>query len=114
MNTTLLASETKCFTIRVLGRIEGVSIMLSFILMFLFSIWLIAYGLIALFKKDWIWKIRSFSAGLEGKGDLKRDEVHTEKINRMGNTMAIISLVLGIIGFVMNIATLIIFLNPQM
>lgn len=86
--------------------------MFSFILMFLFSIWLITYGLIALFKKDWIWKIRSFSAGLEGKSDLKRDEAQTGKINRIGNMMAIIALILGIIGFVMNLITMMIYLNP--
>lgn len=87
--------------------------MFSFVLMFFFSIWLIAYGLIALFKKDWIWKLRSFSAGLEGKSNLKRDEAHTERINRMGNMMAIIALILGIIGFAMNLITLMIYLNPE-
>lgn len=86
--------------------------MFNFILMFFFSIWLIAYGYIALFKKEWIWKLRSFSARLEGKDGLKRDDEHIAKINRMGNLMAILSLILGLIGFVMNLITLIIYLNP--
>jgi hypothetical protein len=87
--------------------------MFSFILMFLFSVLLIFYGFVGLFKKDWIWRLRSFSARLEGKDELKRSEEHTMKINRMGNMMAIAALLLGSLGFVMNLITLIIYLNPD-
>jgi hypothetical protein len=81
--------------------------------MFLFSVLLMAYGFIALFKKEWIWKLRSFSARLEGRDNFKRDEEHTAKINHMGNMMAIAALILGFIAFVMNIATVWIMLNPN-
>lgn len=81
--------------------------------MLFFSVVLIAYGFIALFKKDWIWKIRAFSARLEGKEVAKRDDEDIAKINRMGNMMAIAALILGLISFVMNIMTLVILLNPQ-
>lgn len=87
--------------------------MFSFILMFSFSIILMAYGFVALFKRDWIWKVRVFSARLEGKGDLKRDEISSARINRMVNVMAVAALILGIISFVMNVATLVIYLTPE-
>lgn len=82
--------------------------MTQFIIMFAFSFYLIGYGLIALFKKDWIWKLRNFSARVEGKDKIKRDETDVAKIDRMGNVMAIIALVLGITGVVMNIMLMVI------
>jgi hypothetical protein len=77
--------------------------MMIYISMFVFSLYLIAYGWIALFKKDWIWKLRDFSARIERKEKLKRDTEHTARIERMGNAMALLSLVLGITGFIMNV-----------
>lgn len=82
--------------------------MIIYLSMFVFSLYLIAYGLIALFKKEWIWKLREFSAWIEGKEKLKRDTEHTARIDRMGNQLAVVSLLLGVTGFVMNVMLLVI------
>jgi hypothetical protein len=82
---------------------RSIALMTQYLLMFAFSLYLISYGLIALFKKEWIWKLREFSARVERKDKFKRDEDHIGKIDRMGNIMAIIALTLGVIGFVMNV-----------
>ena len=76
--------------------------MLQNMIMIGFSIFLVAYGLIVLFKKDWIWKVREFSARIEGKGQSKRD--NASNINTMGNIMAVFALILGILGIAMNVA----------
>lgn len=76
--------------------------MLQFMIMIGFSVILVAYGLIALFKKDWIWKVREFSARLEGKGQSKRDA--GSNLDTMGNIMGVFALVLGILGIIMNVA----------
>lgn len=87
--------------------------MSGFILMIGFSLLSMAYGFVALFKKDWLWKLRGFSASVEGKGGKKRDEDSIAQMNRMGNVMGIIALILGAIGFFMSIATLYIYLQTQ-
>jgi hypothetical protein len=87
--------------------------MLSFILMLGFSVYLMAYGFIALFKKDFLWKLRSFSAKVEGKSGEKRDEATVANMNRMGNMMGIAALVLGAIGFVLALAAMVIYMQSQ-
>ena len=79
--------------------------MLQNILMIAFCIILVAYGLVALFKKDWIWKVREFSARLEGKGNIKREE--GTSIETMGNAMAIAALLMGLVGIATNVAMLV-------
>jgi hypothetical protein len=74
-------------------------------IMFAMSLLLIAYGVVALFKKDWIWRVREFSARIEGKENLKRDEY--QSINQLGNGMAVISLIAGVTLFAMNIAMMV-------
>ena len=69
------------------------------------SILLIAYGFIALFKKDWIWKVREFSARLEGKGHLKRDG--SGSVNILGNLMGVLAILLGMLGLVTNVGMLV-------
>ena len=66
-----------------------------------FSIYLIAYGSIALFKKDWIQKFRSRFGQSAGDGKTKNDDT------LKGNWLAVVSLVLGIISLLMNIAMII-------
>ena len=74
-------------------------------IMFAMSLLLIAYGVVALFKKDWIWRVREFSARIEGKENLKRDEY--QSIHQLGNGMAVISLIAGVTLFAMNIAMMV-------
>ena len=87
--------------------------MLSFILMIGFSIYLMAYGFIALFKRDLLWKIRNFSARVEGKGSEKRDAENMENLNRMSKIMGTLALVLGAVGFIMSLAVMFIYLQAQ-
>jgi hypothetical protein len=87
--------------------------MLSFILMIGFSVYLMAYGFIALFKKDFLWKLRGFSAKIEGKSGEKRDEVTVAKMNRMGNIMGTLALILGAIGFLLSLAAMVIYMQAQ-
>ena len=87
--------------------------MASFILMIVISLGSMTYGFVALFKKDWLWKLRGFSASVEGKSGQKRDEESIAQMNRMGNLMGIIALILGAIGFFMSIATLYIYMQTQ-
>lgn len=79
---------------------------MSQFIMLLFCLYLVAYGYMALFKKEWIWKVRNFSARLEGKGKVKPDE-RAQSVNKMGNILGALALILGIIGVVMNIALLV-------
>lgn len=79
--------------------------MLQFIIMISLSLLLIAYGFIALFKKDWIWKVREFSARLEGKGHLKREGTSTVDI--LGNMMGILAILLGLLGLITNVGMLV-------
>lgn len=85
--------------------------MLSFILMIAFSLYLAGYGFIALFKKDWLLKIRAMSARLEGK-NLKNEELIADG-STARTAMAIIALVLGIIGLVMSVMTIVVFMQAQ-
>lgn len=87
--------------------------MLGYILMIGFSVYLMAYGFIALFKKDLLWKIRGFSAKIEGKSGEKRDEETTAKMNRMGNIMGGLALILGALGFILSVATMVIYMQAQ-
>jgi hypothetical protein len=89
------------------------AIMLSFIVMIGFSVYLMAYGFIALFKKDLLWKIRGFSAKIEGKAGEKRDEETTANLNRMGNIMGTLALILGIVGFIVSLAAIVIYMQAQ-
>lgn len=75
--------------------------MLNYVFIIALCVLLIVYGWAALFKKDLIWKLRSWSARLEGK-DLKRDDRVTS-VNRMGNLMGGLALLLGIVGLVLNV-----------
>jgi hypothetical protein len=87
--------------------------MLGFILMLVFSLGSMAYGFVALFRKDLLWKLRGFSASVEGKGGTKRDEETMEQMNRMGNVMGTIALLLGMIGFIMSLAVMYIYFQMQ-
>ena len=79
--------------------------MLQFVFMISLSVLLIAYGFIAIFKKDWIWKVREFSARLEGKGNLKREG--TSNVNMLGNIMGVLAILLGALGLVTNVGMLV-------
>jgi hypothetical protein len=87
--------------------------MASFILMMVFSLGSMAYGFVALFKKDWLWKLRGFSASVEGKGGVKRDEDRVASMNRIGNVMGVIALLLGAAGFILTLAVMYIYLQAQ-
>lgn len=66
-----------------------------------FSLYLIGYGFIALFKKEWIQKLRSASSQTEGREKLKNDD------SLRKNWLAILSLVFGFISLLMNIAMIV-------
>lgn len=87
--------------------------MLSFLPMIAFSILLMAYGYIALFKKDLLWKIRGISAKVEGKSGEKRDSSTLANMNRMSNIMGTLSLILGAIGFFLTLAVMYIYFQTQ-
>ena len=87
--------------------------MLSFVLMIGFSLYLMAYGFIALFKKDWIWKLRSVSARVEGKTNSKRDEESASRMNQIGNVLGTIALVAGIIALALSLASIMLFFQAD-
>ena len=80
--------------------------MLQILLTTAFSIYLIVYGFIALFKKEWIWKLRNLSSAMESKDKLK-NQTGTEDGPRKVNYLAVLSLILGIISLLMNIGMMI-------
>lgn len=86
--------------------------MFSFILMIGFSISLMSYGFIALFKSEWLMKLRSFSAQIEGKSEQKHDNVN-ENLATARKIMAIFALVLGTIGLIVTLATIFVYLQAQ-
>ncbi|MEM9951765.1 MAG: hypothetical protein AAFV93_05540 [Chloroflexota bacterium] len=86
--------------------------MTSFLFMFGFSLYLAGYGFIALFKKEWLLKIRAFSARLEGKGNIKSDELINDG-NTARDAMAVIALAFGVIGIVLSIAFFVIYVQAQ-
>jgi len=81
--------------------------MFTFILMIGFSIYLAAYGFVALFKQEWLMKVRAFSARIEGKGDLKHEDL-IESVGQARKIMAVLALVFGVIGVIMSIMVLVI------
>ncbi len=81
--------------------------MLTFILMIGFSLYLAAYGFVALFKQEWLMKVRAFSARIEGKGDLKHEDL-IESVGQARKIMAVLALIFGIIGFIMSVMVLVI------
>ena len=86
--------------------------MTSFLLMLGFSLYLAGYGFIALFRKEWLLKIRAFSARLEGKGNIKNEELIDDG-NSARNMMAIAALVLGVLGVILSIAFFVIYVQAQ-
>ncbi|MGB7338921.1 MAG: hypothetical protein WBC91_08525 [Phototrophicaceae bacterium] len=85
--------------------------MLSFLLMIAFSLYLTGYGFIALFKKEWLLKIRAMSARLEGK-NLKNEDLITDG-STARTIMAVLALTLGIIGVIVSIMTVVVFMQAQ-
>lgn len=86
--------------------------MLTFIFMIAFSLYLGGYGFIALFKPEWLMKIRSLSAKIEGKGDLKHEDIQAN-VGQARKIMAIASLIFGLIGLIISIATMVIYIQAQ-
>lgn len=86
--------------------------MLTYIFMIAFSLYLTAYGFIALFKQEWLMKIRAFSARIEGKGDVKHEDLQNN-VGAARKMMAAASLVLGLIGVVLSVMMLIIAIQAQ-
>ncbi len=85
--------------------------MLSFLLMIAFSLYLTGYGFIALFKKEWLLKIRAMSARLEGK-NLKNEDLITDG-STARTIMAVLALTLGIIGVIVSIMAVVVFMQAQ-
>ena len=81
--------------------------MLTFILMIAFSLYLAGYGFVALFKQEWLMKVRALSARIEGKGDLKHEDLNAS-VGMARKIMAILSLIFGVIGLAMSVMVLII------
>lgn len=74
--------------------------MFSFILMILFSVYLASYGYIALFKKEWLFKLNAYVTGDKYK---RHDQASS---NRMRTILATAALILGVIGLVMSVIIL--------
>lgn len=87
--------------------------MLSFLPMIAFSLFLMTYGYIALFKKDLLWKLRGFSAKVEGKAEAKRDADSVASMNRMSKIMGTLALILGALGFFLSLAVMYIYFQAQ-
>lgn len=86
--------------------------MSSFLFMLGFSLYLAGYGFIALFKKDWLLKIRAFSARLEGKGNIKNEDLINDS-NTARDAMAMAALASGVIGILLSIGYLYVFVVAQ-
>ncbi|MGJ3237751.1 MAG: hypothetical protein ACFE0Q_03495 [Anaerolineae bacterium] len=86
--------------------------MFSFIIMMAFSLYLAGYGYIALFKQEWLMNVRAFSAKVEGKGELKHEDL-TETVGQARRIMAVISLMLGVIGLVLSVMMIVLYIQAQ-
>lgn len=86
--------------------------MLQIMIMVGFSLYLASYGFVALFKQEWLTKLRAFSARVEGKSDIENSDL----MNNIGiarRVMAVLALVLGIAGLVMSIIMLVLYIQAQ-
>jgi|GEM_PF-4521736 len=86
--------------------------MLQFLIMIGFSLYLAAYGFVALFKQEWLMKVRAFSARVEGKGDIKHDDL-TNNIGMARRVMAVLALLLGVAGLVMSVIMMVVYFQAQ-
>lgn len=81
--------------------------MLNFFLMIGFSLYLAAYGFMALFKREWLDMVMAMITRNERKShDTSEPSVATR-------SLAVVSLALGIIGLIMSVVTLVIFIQAQ-
>lgn len=83
--------------------------MLSFLVMIGLSLSLTGYGYVALFKKEWLMKLRAFSAQVEGK---EKNEL-TNTLSQARKIMAILALVLGVVGLIITIASIFVYFQVQ-
>ncbi|MEL6403133.1 MAG: hypothetical protein AAFV98_08170 [Chloroflexota bacterium] len=81
--------------------------MLNFFVMIGFSLYLTAYGFLALFKRDWLDTLIAMIMRRERKSHEPSEPTMAMR------GLALVSLVLGVVGVVMAIATLVIFLQAQ-
>lgn len=81
--------------------------MLQFVLMIGFSLYLTAYGAIALFRREWIVRLGNMVSRSEEtlKG--------SAKVSGATRILAIASLVLGVIGLIVSSITLYYFIRAQ-
>ena len=83
--------------------------MLGFIVMIGMSISLTGYGFAALFKQEWLMKLRAFSAQIEGK---ENNELPSN-LSQARKIMAILALILGIVGLIVTLGSIFIYFQAQ-
>lgn len=83
---------------------HGDLIMWNFLLMIAFSLYLIGYGYIALFKREWLAKL---------SGSTQKNDQSSANFSQARSILAWTSLVFGGIGLVMTIVTMVIVFQSQ-